>query len=368
MFDYSKIDADTQKTLDTYGFKQVPFEALVERLVRDGLDEDRNRLTCDVTLPTEETLTSLPEPGSESFDRVFEAGRKAIDAGAVGAVILNGGMATRFGGVVKGTVPVLKERSFLDLKLSQVSKVGQGRAKALLMNSFATDVATKTHLKDLDTGCPVHTFCQMISMRLTPEGEVFLGENGKPSLHAPGHGDLSFALRASGALGEFIGQGGKYLTVSNVDNLGASLNPLVIGSHITGGRPCTVELVETYEGDVGGSPALVNGKVAIVETFRLPRSFDKPFSTFNTNTFVFDAQALDADMALDWFAVKKKVEGKTAVQFERLAGQLTELMEVTWLKVPREGTGSRFIPIKNPDDLKNQAEILRAVLGHHGVL
>jgi UTP--glucose-1-phosphate uridylyltransferase len=43
--------------------------------------------------------------------------------GEVGAVILAGGMATRFGGVVKAAVEVLDGQSFLELKLKDLAAV-----------------------------------------------------------------------------------------------------------------------------------------------------------------------------------------------------------------------------------------------------
>jgi UTP--glucose-1-phosphate uridylyltransferase len=237
------------------------------------------------------------------------------------------------------------------------------------MNSFATDEATKNHLAKLDINCEVRTFSQMISLRFTPTGELFMDAAGNPSLYAPGHGDLPFALQSSGELDRFVERGGRWLTVSNVDNLGAGLDPRVIGMHIEQGNPMTVEMVRPNQRDVGGFPAVVNGKMMIVEAFRAPTSFDvNTIPVFNTNTFVFDAQALQCTFDLDWFAAFKKVDGHDVVQFERLVGQLTEFMEVTWLLVPRKGPFSRFIPIKVPADLERRAGELKELLVAQGVL
>ena len=62
--------------------------------------------------------------------------------------MLNGGMATRFGGVVKGVVDVIDGRSFLELKLAQARR--SGPLPFVIMNSFATDDATKEHLVEND--------------------------------------------------------------------------------------------------------------------------------------------------------------------------------------------------------------------------
>jgi UTP--glucose-1-phosphate uridylyltransferase len=363
-----EFDEKTQRVLDEYGFDQVPFAALAARLAERGFDPDAARLTAEVRLPGAGILTRCPAPGTAEHARLAAIGRRAIAAGEVGTVVLNGGMATRFGGVVKGIVPAARGRSFLDLKIAQIRIASGDRAPILLMNSFATAADTAKHLAALGLVDRVRCFSQFVSVRLTPGGEVFRGAAGAASLHAPGHGDFSYAIARSGELARFVEGGGRWLTLSNVDNLGAGLDPAIIGMHVAGGRPISVELVESYPGDVGGFPAIVGGRVAIVEAFRLPRSFDATtIPVFNTNTFVFDAAILAAHPDLDWFAVRKQVDGRDAIQFERLVGQLTEHAEVAWLEVPREGSASRFLPIKVPADLAARAAELESALAAQGV-
>ncbi len=361
--DIHSLDDRARAVLSKYGFNSIPFSNLVQRLTTGGLSAEGNRLKGAIELPSEASYSPLPEPDSADARHLAAIGQAAIDAGQVGVVVLNGGMATRFGGLAKGVTEAVGGRSFLDLKLSQVAEAGQGRAPVLLMNSFATDEATKHHLAEQTIACDVRTFCQMVSLRCTPGGELFLDTNKNPSLYAPGHGDLPFALQDSGELDRFIAQGGRWLTVSNVDNLGAGLDPRVIGMHIEKGTPMTVEIVRPNQRDVGGFPALVDGKMMIVEAFRAPASFDiNSIPVFNTNTFVFDAEALLGTFDLDWFAAFKKINGREVVQFERLVGQLTEFMEVTWLLVPRQGPFSRFIPIKVPGDLTRREAELKELL------
>lgn len=363
------FDEETRRVLDSYGFDQVPFAALAKRIADRGFDPDDARIKGEVRLPDPGILDVVPDPGSADHERFAAVGRRAIEAGEVGAVVLNGGMATRFGGVVKGVVEAAWGRSFLDLKISQIRVASRGRAPVLLMNSFSTARDTAAHLAALGLDHSTRCFTQFVSVRLTPSGELFLDGSGAPSLHAPGHGDFSYAIARSGELDGFVRGGGRWLTLSNVDNLGASLDPAIVGMHIARGNPMSVELVETRAGDVGGFPAIVGSRVAIVEAFRLPRSFDAAtIPAFNTNTFVFDAQLLAAHPALDWFAVKKQVEGRLAIQFERLVGQLSEHAAVTWLKVPRDGPASRFLPIKLPADLESSAAQLESALRAQGVL
>ena len=68
------------------------------------------------------------------------------------------------------------------------------------------------------------------------------------------------------------------------------------------------------------------------------------------------------ETALTWFAVNKTVDGKPAVQFERLVGELTAFVEPAFLRVERHGPDARFQPIKTPDDIaKELPDIVKAL-------
>ncbi len=364
------VDPDTRRLLAEHGFDAIPFVDFVERLRRSGFDPSLNHVGAELQPPAPECYLPLARPGSAAHAELVTTGQAAMDSGQVAVAVLNGGMATRFGKPVKGVAEALDGRSFLDLKLTQVGRAGAGRVPVLLMNSFATDAATREHLAGLDLGgLEVRCFTQLVSLRLTGEGELFRDDTGSVSPHAPGHGDFPYALAASGLLDELSARGVRYITLSNVDNLAASLDPAVLGAHIGAGRPITVELVPKRPQDPGGVPALVRGRVSIVEGFRLPPSFDlASVPTFSTNNYVFDLGALAQPGELDFFVVAKQVQGRTAVQFERLVNQLTETIDTTWLVVPRHGVESRFLPIKRPEDLRTQAAQLRAVLAGRGAV
>ena len=134
----SVISAELQKVLDDNRFDQALFEDLCERLRAGTMGDEHNRLKVPVEAPPAEALRTLPARDSGEYGELVARGEAALAGGQVGVVLLTGGMATRFGGVVKGAVPVLEGRTFLELKLRQVDAVSQGRAWMLLMNSFAT--------------------------------------------------------------------------------------------------------------------------------------------------------------------------------------------------------------------------------------
>src|SRR5207248_1587180 len=193
------------------------------------------------------------------------------------------------------------------------------------------------------------TFVQGTSLRLTPAGRLFRGDDGAPSLHATGHGDLPDALRASGLLDRFLDRGGRQLWIMNLDNLGATVDPLPLGWHIDHGAPLTVEVVDKAPGDRGGIPVRLDERPVVLESFRLPEGFDEDaVRVFNTNTFIADAAVLrDLSMPWTWFRVEKTVDDRPAIQFERLVGELTSSLDSRFLRVPREGAESRFLPAKD---------------------
>ncbi len=367
------IDAATQQLLQRYGFEDIPFESLRKRLSDGGVGPDQNRITGRVEPPDEGDLRALPPLGGEVRKALTERGEEAMRSGEVGAVILAGGMATRFGGVVKAAVEVLDGQTFLELKLKDIAAVAEragARIPVYLMTSFATHDAIQQMAEPLSTEqCPIISFPQFISLRVTPAGELFRDAEGNLSAHAPGHGDLTFALRRAGILKRFREAGGKTLMMSNVDNLTATLDPAVIGAHLEAGAALTAEMAPKEPGDKGGAPARVDGRAQIVEAFRFPEDFDQErIPVFNTNTFVLDAEAIDAEFPLTWFAVNKTVDGKPAVQFERLVGELTAFLDSAFLRVERHGPDARFQPIKTPDDVDKERPDIVAALKARGSL
>jgi UTP--glucose-1-phosphate uridylyltransferase len=80
---------------------------------------------------------------------------------------------------------------------------------------------------------------------------------------------------------------------------------------------------------------------------------------FNTNTFLFDARALDRDFDLGWYHVEKTVEDKKAIQVEHLIGELTAHLTTNYLQVRRSGRGTRFLPVKSPADLQAARDEIR---------
>jgi UTP--glucose-1-phosphate uridylyltransferase len=359
-----EIDAETRSTLERYGFDAERFERL-RALVADGsLSPASNVVSGTVEPPAADDLTPLPEPRTDAWDEARSAGLDALRRGEVAQVILNGGMATRFGGIVKGIVEVLDGKSFLELKLDETARLAHALdapVHTAVMTSFATDEATRALLASVEESAPL-VFSQYVSLRLEPDGTLFRSADNTPSLYGPGHGDVLDAIRSSGTLAELVARGVRHVQISNVDNLGARIDPVVVGAHILAGRPLTSETA-AKRGDMGGAPARVDGRPMLLETYRFPPGFDhSSIPVFNTNTAWLSVPVLERPYDLTWLYVEKQVGGRTAVQLEHLYHEVSAFLPTTYLVVPRTGPRGRFLPIKTPDDLEASRPAIRELL------
>ena len=358
------LDRETAVVLERFGFDEPQFETLRARVASGELSPESNLIRGSLEPPRPEEIAKLPGPGDAGYEEKRASGLDALRRGEVAQVVLAGGMATRFGGVVKAVLEAVDGMSFLEAKLVQTSalerEVGVSVPVAL-MTSFATDAAIRAHVADSGLGDAL-VFNQFVSLRLEASGELFRDAEGNASLYAPGLGDLFPALRRSGTLGALRDRGVRIVTVSNVDNLGARVDPVVVGAHLASGRPLTCE-VARKEGDMGGAPVRVDGRLQMVEGPRFPPGFDQDLvPVFNTNTAVFDIDALDAEYDLSWLYVLKDVDGRASVQLERLYHEVSAFVSTQYLEVPRRGPRGRFLPIKTRADLDRAADDLRELV------
>jgi UTP--glucose-1-phosphate uridylyltransferase len=358
------VDSETAALLERFGFDEPLFEMLRARVAAAHLSPESNVVKGSVEPPRDIDLPPLPSPGEPGYDDARAAGLDALRRGEVAQVVLAGGMATRFGGVVKAVLTAVDGKSFLEAKLEQTATLEQALETTVplaLMTSFATDEAIREHVSSRGLGEPL-VFHQFVSLRLEPSGELFRDEHGHASPYAPGHGDMFQALRRSGTLDTLRSRGVRVVTISNVDNLGARVDPTVVGAHLLAGRPLTCE-VARKEGDIGGAPVRVDGKLQLLEGPRFPDEFDQELvPVFNTNTALIDIDALDEDYDLTWLYVRKDVDGRDAVQLERLYHEVSAFVPTQYLVVPRRGPRGRFSPIKTPADLERAQNDLRELV------
>lgn len=379
----AKIDPDLRARLDAAGFDRALFLELAARLTEDGdaatRRRTRNTVKGEVTPPMPSEIAKIPPEGSSEREAFRARGEEALRKGELAFCTMAGGMATRMGGIVKALAEATPGHSFLDLRLGEnrSASARAGRPVPLwLMSSEATHDALEEALKKLGAPEHVRLFMQNLSLRLNPDGTLFHDDAGEPSIHATGHGDLVDALRRSKLLDEFLARGGKYVWITNIDNLGASIDPVVLGMFIAaseagGARGIDVQCeVCRKEGDKGGIPVHAEGKLQVVEEFRLPPGFDPTtVNVFNTNTFLVRAEPLArAPLTWTYFEVEKKVDGRPAIQFERLIQEITAHLSSAYVEVPRDGAESRFLPVKDFDELAKRRPTIEVVARARGMV
>ncbi len=344
--------------------------------------DTRNRVRGRVDPPREGEIVDAPSPGSAAHARLAASGLASIERGELAFCVLAGGMATRMGGVVKALVEAFDGRTFLDLRLGENATWSRRANRPVplwLMTSDATQEPVRAALTERHAPAHVATFVQDLGLRLSRDGRLFRGADGQPSTYAPGHGDLPDALRRSGLLASFVEAGGKHVWIANLDNLGASIDAALLGHFIERGRKVMVEVAPKVAGDKGGIPVwaesegeggAVTRRLQVLEEFRLPPDFDATsVPVFNTNTFLVDAAALlRTNVRYAWFEVEKKVGDHVAVQFERLLQELTAAIDAAYVRVPREGVASRFLPVKDFDELARRRSVIHAVAEARGML
>lgn len=378
-----------QPTNAALPYDHALFAELRRAFVAGELSRERARLATPPP-PLAVDDPRLVRPAAEARSARRAAGEASLRAGEVAALILNGGLATRFGGLVKGVVPVLgaeAERSFLALKLGAVRATAErlgATIPAIVMCSFATRAASDEHLATIGwAGVPAPdrlTFDQSILPRIDPDGGRLCDRPGAETMPqsalyaAPGHGDTLEQAVRSGLVERLRARGIRHVLVSNVDNLGATLDPHALGQHLAAverGAAVSVEVVRRRPGDVGGCIAEIGGRPVIVEGFRLPASTAPArYDYFNTNTLWLTLDALGSMPPLTYFPVARRLRWSDGadvdlIQFERLIGQITEHLSAAYVEVDRD---ERFVPIKTRADLAAARPWVEAHLGELGGL
>lgn len=281
-------------------------------------------------------------------------GKESIKKGHVAYCIMAGGAGTRIGepkALLK--IPEL-DISLLSLKLFQA----KGNGPIWIVTSPSLKRKIFEHVKaqaDLEE-TRFKFIEQYESYRLTPDNQIFM-KDGVPDLYPCGHGDLFPALVSSGILERFVGAGGKYVAIVNVDNIAAALDPVIIGRHILAGKKVSCEVVKRSSRDSGGVLCNVNNSLQILEDFKIHGVDAKAFQWLNTNSFVINADIDLKPLGSAWNRVQKNINENIIIQHERLLQEITAAYDTSYLFVERS---ERFVPIKSSADLETAAQYLKS--------
>jgi UTP--glucose-1-phosphate uridylyltransferase len=355
--------------------------AAVEKMRREGLPE----IAIETFAQYERRLREgekgmLPESEIEPLDDLPDAselppgGEEAL--GRVVVLKLNGGLGTSMGMTrAKSLLEVKEGLSFLDIIVRQVLHLRERTGASiplLLMNSFATrddSLAALARYPELELDLPLD-FVQGKVPKLLADGFEPVGWPDNPALEwaPPGHGDVYTSLATSGLLGELLERGYEYLFLSNADNLGAVLEPRILGWFAEQRLPFLSEVTDRTEGDKKGGHLARRrgGGLLLRETAQTPDEDMEAFQDttrhrfFNCNTIWVDLRALsrmleegDGVLELPMIVNRKTVDpndpsSPEVVQLETAMGAAIDVFDgASALHVPR----SRFVPVKTTNEL-----------------
>ncbi len=287
---------------------------------------------------------------------------------------LNGGLGTSMGMTgPKSLLEVKEGLTFLDVIARQVLALRErtgARLPLVLMNSFATRSPSLDALSayDLEVDVPLD-FTQSKEPKIEADGLGPVSWPANPDLEwcPPGHGDLYTSLQSSGMLERLLDEGYRYAFVSNVDNLGAVMDPRILAWFAGTGAPFASEAIDRTEADKkGGHLARLGDGLVLRESAQVADADETAFQDtsrhkfFNANNLWIDLQALAAlleesgpVLGLPMIVNRKTVDpgdkaSTPVIQLETAMGAAIGVFDgAVALHVPRH----RFLPVKTTSDL-----------------
>ncbi|MCP9490712.1 MAG: UTP--glucose-1-phosphate uridylyltransferase [Solirubrobacteraceae bacterium MAG38_C4-C5] len=358
---------DALEKMRAEGLDEVAVAAFAQQLERLEAGEQGLLREADIA-PVDEVPALDDLSGDEG--QVGEALERTV------VIKLNGGLGTSMGMSGPKSLLELKDGlTFLDVSVRQVQGLRErtgARLPLVLMNSFATRAPSLEALDrhgDVSGDLPPD-FLQGRVPKLRADDLSPVDWADEPSLEwaPPGHGDLYGSLLGSGMLDTLARNDYAYACVSNVDNLGAVVDPRILAWFAREEIPFLMEVARRTGADrKGGHLAqrsdggLVLREVAQTTDEDLDAFQDiERHRFFNTNTLWIDLRALrtvldehDGVLGLPMIVNRKTVDpadkGSTPViQIESAMGAAIDVFEgARAVCVPR----TRLAPVKTTNDL-----------------
>lgn len=308
---------------------------------------------------------SLPEPSTEL---VREMLNKLV------VIKLNGGLGTSMGcHGPKSMIHVRNDLNFLDLTVQQIehlNKTYDVNVPLVLMNSFNTDDDTQKFVRRYKgLQVEIYTFNQSCFPRISRDTLLPIArtcdiEGDMEAWYPPGHGDFYDSFRNCGLLKEFIQQGREYCFISNIDNLGATVDPKILNllfCPADRSPEFVMEVTDKTRADVkGGTLIQYEQKLRLLEIAQVPKEHIddfksvKTFKFFNTNNLWVKLSAIERVLQERTLNMEIIVNNKTlanglnVIQLETAVGAAMKTFNGgLGINVPR----MRFLPVKKTSDL-----------------
>ena len=347
------LSADTDAESNLAGLLRANgFDATQHEQIRQELRDGRIGLAMN-RLPS---TTKIEDLESRDLFNLREApadyaqiGADALAAGELAIVTYAAGVGSRWtqgAGCVKGLHPFAKfdgqHRNFIDVHLAKTRRTHAqygGSVPHVFTTSYLTHASTESYLKNTYEGAfgnSIHLSPgRSIGLRLVPtvrdlqfaweetaqqkldeqqqkmlesvrtalthwarstgEGADYTENLPNQCLHPVGHWFEIPNLIKNGTLQRLIEQQPnlRYLMVHNIDTLGATADPAMLGWFKSSKAVMGWEAITKRVEDHGGGFARIDGRVRVVEGLALPREEDEfKLSYYNANTCWIDIDAL----------------------------------------------------------------------------
>jgi UTP--glucose-1-phosphate uridylyltransferase len=322
----SQWDAEAAKIRGANGFDPVQHEQLRDDLQRGRIGLARNRLpvALDISDVDDSELIMARGPFGAA---ALAAGEAALRQSKAAIVTLAAGVGSRWttgAGVVKAVNPFVlidgRHRSFLEIHFAKTRKVERRvgiKVPHIVTTSYLTHSAIERHLESTGNyghAGPVYLSPgRSIGQRLIPmtrdltflweesahetlqetkqkvrdasrrailewakaqgEGSDYADNVPIQRFNPPGHFYEVPNLLANGVLGRLLDEYPdlNWLMVHNIDTLGATLDPGVLGLAIESGSCLSFEVISRRIDDRGGGLARVAGRLRLLEGLAQPR-------------------------------------------------------------------------------------------------
>ena len=340
-----------------FGFDQVQHNQIRADLRRGRIGLAQNRLPVNTTIEdVHENDVFNAIQGVPSDFR--QKGLDALAEDSVAVVSLAGGAGSRWthgAGVVKALNPFCKlggrHRSFIEIHLAKsrrTARLTNTPLPHILTTSYLTHKPISDYLNSVNNygyNGPLHlSLGKSIGLRLIPmtrdlrfaweelqqqrldeqaqkmveslhtaliswaenmgEGNDYIDNIPLQCLHPVGHWFEVPNMLRNGILNKMLHEhpGLKYLLVHNIDTLGASVDPDILGYFIENGGAMLTEVITRHLDDRGGGLARINGQTRLIEGLALPNEeIEFNLSYYNSLTTWVDIEKL-----LKVFQLKKE--------------------------------------------------------------
>ncbi|MBL0157418.1 MAG: UTP--glucose-1-phosphate uridylyltransferase [Bryobacterales bacterium] len=382
--------------LREFGFDRVQHEKIRADLRSGRIGLAQNRLAVSSTIE-DVSREEVTDTRGGLAPRLRELGEDALRAGAVAVVSLAGGVGSRWtrgAGVVKALNPFAqfggRHRNFVEVHLAKSRRSGKISGRAVphvLTTSYMTNSPMVDYLAasgNYGYDGPLYVSPgRIVGLRLVPmardlrfaweempqqvldvqkqkmreslhaaliqwavsagEGSDYTDNLPEQCLHPVGHWYEIPNLLRNGTLARVLDEnpGVRHLLLHNIDTLGASLAPELLGLHIDSGAAITTEVIAREVEDRGGGLARINGNVRLIEGMALPdERIEFALSYYNSNTMWIDVARM-----LAAFGLTREDLGnaeKTTAAIRHMAGRMPTYVTLKDVK-KRWGKGQEDI-------------------------